>query len=222
MWFSSRIFSFRQNVADFDSDCVHLTDFSVFIDVLVISYQLSLFCPSDQGLLIAQKTCLLVAAAVDLEQGRKASTTYEQVMFHLQRTEKGEVCCLLYFFALTHLFLFPFRKSSPLILEASWFQRFIMVNSFHSKSCIWFSLFLLDAPSHGLIPSLLLYLSSLSLCGNLWPIKVFPLLLFLFTLLLWKNSSVSRVLIAKWSDFLSLFLFTQYSICLNMSPLSCV
>lgn len=89
MWFSCRIFSFRQDVADFDSDCVQLTEFSTFIDVLVVSYQLSLFCPSDQGLLIAQKTCLLVAAAVDLERGRKAPTTYEQVMFNLQRTAEG-------------------------------------------------------------------------------------------------------------------------------------
>ncbi|VTJ85808.1 Hypothetical predicted protein, partial [Marmota monax] len=52
--------------------------FSLFIDVLVISYQLSQFCPSDQVILIAQKTCLLMAAAVDLEQGRKAATTFEQ------------------------------------------------------------------------------------------------------------------------------------------------
>lgn len=89
MWFSSRMCSFRQDVADFDSDCVHLTEFSAFIDVLVISYQLSLFCPSDQGLLIAQKTCLLVAAAVDLEQGRKATKTSEQVMLNLQRTDEG-------------------------------------------------------------------------------------------------------------------------------------
>lgn len=89
MRFSSNIFSPRQDVADFHSDCVHLTEFSLFTDALVISYQLSLFCPSDQGLLIAQKTCLLVAAAVDLEQGRKATTTYEQVMCSLHRTDEG-------------------------------------------------------------------------------------------------------------------------------------
>ncbi|EDL14162.1 testis expressed gene 11, isoform CRA_a [Mus musculus] len=47
---------------------------------MVISYQLSLFCPLDQGLLIAQKTCLLVAAAVDLDRGRKAPTICEQNM----------------------------------------------------------------------------------------------------------------------------------------------
>ena len=63
--------------------CVHLAEFSLFIDILVISYQLSQFCPSDQVILIAQKTCLLMAAAVDLEQARKASTPLEQVMCNL-------------------------------------------------------------------------------------------------------------------------------------------
>jgi hypothetical protein len=87
--FPSSILSFRQDVADFHSDCVHLTAFSLFIHVLVISYQLSLFCPLDQGLLIAQKTCLLVAAAVDLDRGRKAPTICEQVMCNLQRTDEG-------------------------------------------------------------------------------------------------------------------------------------
>ncbi|KAI4554471.1 hypothetical protein MJG53_019770 [Ovis ammon polii x Ovis aries] len=57
------------------------TEFSLFIDVLVISYQLSQFCPSDQVILIAQKTCLLMAAAIDLDQGRKASTAFEQTCF---------------------------------------------------------------------------------------------------------------------------------------------
>lgn len=40
--------------------------------------QLSQFCPSDKAVLIAQKTCLLMAAAVDLEMGRQASPS-EQV-----------------------------------------------------------------------------------------------------------------------------------------------
>ncbi|KAM9180504.1 testis-expressed protein 11 [Dugong dugon] len=47
-------------------------------EFFVLSYKLSQFCPSDQVILIAQKTCLLMAAAVDLEQGRKASTNFEQ------------------------------------------------------------------------------------------------------------------------------------------------
>uniref|UniRef100_A0A8C5UW20 Protein ZIP4 homolog n=1 Tax=Microcebus murinus TaxID=30608 RepID=A0A8C5UW20_MICMU len=57
-----------------DDDPVTMREF------FILSYKLSQFCPSDQVILIAQKTCLLMAAAVDLEQGRKASTTFEQVM----------------------------------------------------------------------------------------------------------------------------------------------
>ncbi|XP_026949390.1 testis-expressed protein 11 [Sagmatias obliquidens] len=49
-------------------------------EFFIISYKLSQFCPSDQAVLIAQKTCLLVASAVDLEKGRKASTISEQTM----------------------------------------------------------------------------------------------------------------------------------------------
>ncbi|XP_021043477.1 testis-expressed protein 11 isoform X2 [Mus pahari] len=51
----------------------------------ILSYKLSLFCPLDQGLLIAQKTCLLIAAAVDLDRGRKALTTSEQVSTKCKR-----------------------------------------------------------------------------------------------------------------------------------------
>ncbi|XP_049975662.1 testis-expressed protein 11 isoform X4 [Alexandromys fortis] len=60
----------------------------------MVSYKLSLFCPYDQGLLIAQKTCLLVAAAADLEQGRKAPTTYEQtrlLRMSLEHTQKCKI-----------------------------------------------------------------------------------------------------------------------------------
>uniref|UniRef100_A0A8C3QUD0 Protein ZIP4 homolog n=1 Tax=Cyanoderma ruficeps TaxID=181631 RepID=A0A8C3QUD0_9PASS len=41
--------------------------------------QLSQFCPSDKAVLVAQKTCLLMAAAVDLEMGRQQVTPSEQV-----------------------------------------------------------------------------------------------------------------------------------------------
>ncbi|XP_028625874.1 testis-expressed protein 11 isoform X2 [Grammomys surdaster] len=54
-------------------------DLEAMKNFFMVSYKLSLFCPSDQGLLIAQKTCLLVAAAVDLQQGRKATTVCVQV-----------------------------------------------------------------------------------------------------------------------------------------------
>uniref|UniRef100_A0A8C6CQK9 Protein ZIP4 homolog n=1 Tax=Moschus moschiferus TaxID=68415 RepID=A0A8C6CQK9_MOSMO len=55
-----------------ENDPLSMREFFVF------SCMLSQFCPSDQAILIAQKTCLLMAAAVDLEQGRKASTPFEQ------------------------------------------------------------------------------------------------------------------------------------------------
>ena len=42
-------------------------------------FQLSQFCPSDKAVLIAQKTCLLMAAAIDLELGRQEVTPSEQV-----------------------------------------------------------------------------------------------------------------------------------------------
>lgn len=93
--------------------CVHLAEFSLFIDVLVISYQLSQFCPSDQAVLIAQKTCLLVASAVDLEKGRKASTISEQVMCNLQEKHKHSVCCLVCLLSLMQLFLILFKESVP-------------------------------------------------------------------------------------------------------------
>ncbi|XP_059107460.1 testis-expressed protein 11 [Peromyscus eremicus] len=62
----------------------------------MVSYKLSLFCPSDQGLLIAQKTCLLVAAAVDLEQGRKASTIYEQTRLLRMSLEQTQKCKIVW------------------------------------------------------------------------------------------------------------------------------
>uniref|UniRef100_A0A673UWN9 Protein ZIP4 homolog n=1 Tax=Suricata suricatta TaxID=37032 RepID=A0A673UWN9_SURSU len=59
---------------------------------LILSYKLSQFCPSDQVILIAQKTCLLMAAAVDLEQGRKATTTSEQTQLLNRALEQIYVC----------------------------------------------------------------------------------------------------------------------------------
>uniref|UniRef100_A0A8C6RQT3 Testis-expressed sequence 11 protein n=1 Tax=Nannospalax galili TaxID=1026970 RepID=A0A8C6RQT3_NANGA len=61
-------------------------------EFFMISYKLSLFCPSDQNLLISQKTCLLISAAVDLDQGRRAATTYEQAMLLNQSFEKINKC----------------------------------------------------------------------------------------------------------------------------------
>ncbi|XP_060039274.1 testis-expressed protein 11 [Erinaceus europaeus] len=61
-------------------------------EFFILSYKMSQFCPSDQVVMISQKTCLLMAAAVDLEQGRKASTKYEQTQFLSRALEEIYKC----------------------------------------------------------------------------------------------------------------------------------
>ncbi|XP_052670100.1 testis-expressed protein 11 isoform X5 [Harpia harpyja] len=58
-------------------------------DFFLLSFKLSQFCPSDKAVLIAQKTCLLMAAAVDLEMGRQVTPSEQtelltQALQHLQ------------------------------------------------------------------------------------------------------------------------------------------
>ncbi|XP_004694489.1 PREDICTED: testis-expressed sequence 11 protein [Condylura cristata] len=69
-----------------DKDPVTMREF------FILSYKLSQFCPSDQVILIAQKTCLLMAAAADLEQGKKASTTFEQTRLLSRALEQIHKC----------------------------------------------------------------------------------------------------------------------------------
>ncbi|XP_016885138.1 testis-expressed protein 11 isoform X1 [Homo sapiens] len=69
-----------------DKDPVMMREF------FILSYKMSQFCPSDQVILIARKTCLLMAVAVDLEQGRKASTAFEQTMFLSRALEEIQTC----------------------------------------------------------------------------------------------------------------------------------
>ncbi|XP_024900199.1 testis-expressed protein 11 [Pteropus alecto] len=69
-----------------DKDSVMMREF------FMLSYKLSQFCPSDQVILIAQKTCLLMASAVDLEQGKKASTPFEQTILLNRALEQIEKC----------------------------------------------------------------------------------------------------------------------------------
>ncbi|XP_008578974.1 PREDICTED: testis-expressed sequence 11 protein-like, partial [Galeopterus variegatus] len=61
-------------------------------EFFILSYKLSQFCTSNQVILIMQKTCLLMAAAVDLEQGRKASTTFEQTNLLNRALEQIHKC----------------------------------------------------------------------------------------------------------------------------------
>uniref|UniRef100_A0A8D0FFM1 Protein ZIP4 homolog n=1 Tax=Strix occidentalis caurina TaxID=311401 RepID=A0A8D0FFM1_STROC len=55
-------------------------------------FGLSQFCPSDKAVLIAQKTCLLMAAAIDLEMGRQKVTPSEQMELMTQALQHLQAC----------------------------------------------------------------------------------------------------------------------------------
>nr|XP_013802121.1 PREDICTED: testis-expressed sequence 11 protein [Apteryx mantelli mantelli] len=61
-------------------------------DFFVLSFKLSQFCPSDKAVLIAQKTCLLMAAAIDLELGRQQVTPSEQMELLTQALQHLQAC----------------------------------------------------------------------------------------------------------------------------------
>ncbi|NWI94133.1 TEX11 protein, partial [Pitta sordida] len=61
-------------------------------DFFVLSFKLSQFCPSDKAVLIAQKTCLLMAAAVELEMGRQEETPSEQMEHFSQALQHLQTC----------------------------------------------------------------------------------------------------------------------------------
>ncbi|XP_066106577.1 testis-expressed protein 11 [Saccopteryx bilineata] len=67
-------------------------DSVIMREFFILSYKLSQFCPSDQVILIAQKACLLMAAAIDLQQGRKASTALEQTRYLNRALEEIHSC----------------------------------------------------------------------------------------------------------------------------------
>ncbi|XP_062440910.1 testis-expressed protein 11 isoform X2 [Rhea pennata] len=61
-------------------------------DFFVLSFKLSQFCPSDKAVLIAQKTCLLMAAAIDLEMGRQQVTPSEQMELLTEALQHLQAC----------------------------------------------------------------------------------------------------------------------------------
>ncbi|NWI59750.1 TEX11 protein, partial [Calyptomena viridis] len=61
-------------------------------DFFVLSFKLSQFCPSDKAVLIAQKTCLLMAAAIDLEMGRQEVAPSEQMEHFSQALQHLQTC----------------------------------------------------------------------------------------------------------------------------------
>ncbi|NWH79539.1 TEX11 protein, partial [Piaya cayana] len=61
-------------------------------DFFLLSFKFSQFCPSDKAVLIAQRTCLLMAAAVDLEVGRQQVTPSEQAVLFSQALQHLQTC----------------------------------------------------------------------------------------------------------------------------------
>ncbi|NXU47153.1 TEX11 protein, partial [Turnix velox] len=61
-------------------------------DFFLLSFKLSQLCPSDKAVLIAQKTCLLMAAAVDLEMGRQHLTPSKQMELFTQALQHLQTC----------------------------------------------------------------------------------------------------------------------------------
>ncbi|NXG55581.1 TEX11 protein, partial [Hemiprocne comata] len=61
-------------------------------DFFLLSFKLSQFCPSDKAVLLAQKTCLLMAAAVDLEMGRQQVSPSEQTELFTQALQHLQAC----------------------------------------------------------------------------------------------------------------------------------
>ncbi|KAM4697223.1 testis-expressed protein 11 [Rhinophrynus dorsalis] len=61
-------------------------------ECFILSYKLSLYCPCDKPVLVAQKSCLLMAAALDLEMARKATDHLEQDELLSHSLENIELC----------------------------------------------------------------------------------------------------------------------------------
>ncbi|XP_069468535.1 testis-expressed protein 11 [Ambystoma mexicanum] len=61
-------------------------------DLFLLSYKFAQLCPSDKVVLMAQKTCLLMAAAIDLDMGRHASSSTEQIALLTQSLERIHLC----------------------------------------------------------------------------------------------------------------------------------
>ncbi|XP_069799410.1 testis-expressed protein 11 isoform X2 [Dendropsophus ebraccatus] len=72
---------------------VHTQDSPLMMqECFLLSYKLSLPCPCDKTILVAQKSCLIMAAAVDLEMARNASCHSEQVQLLIKSLENIKLC----------------------------------------------------------------------------------------------------------------------------------
>ncbi|CAH2315743.1 testis-expressed sequence 11 [Pelobates cultripes] len=61
-------------------------------DACLLSYKLSLFCTCDRLILVAQKSCLLMAAAVDMDRAREATDHSEQVELLTKSLNHIQLC----------------------------------------------------------------------------------------------------------------------------------
>nr|XP_019603464.1 PREDICTED: testis-expressed sequence 11 protein [Rhinolophus sinicus] len=61
-------------------------------EFFMLSYKISQFCPCDEVVLTSQKTCLLMASSLDLQQGRRASTPFEQTLLLNRALEQIHKC----------------------------------------------------------------------------------------------------------------------------------
>ncbi|XP_064015765.1 testis-expressed protein 11 isoform X7 [Pogoniulus pusillus] len=61
-------------------------------DFFLLSFKLSQFCPSDKAVLMAQKTCLVMAAAIELDMGREQLTPSEQMELFTQALQHLQAC----------------------------------------------------------------------------------------------------------------------------------
>ncbi|NXG47715.1 TEX11 protein, partial [Psilopogon haemacephalus] len=61
-------------------------------DFFLLSFKLSQFCPSDKAVLIAQKTCLVMAAAIELDMGRQQLTPSEQMELFTKALQHLQAC----------------------------------------------------------------------------------------------------------------------------------
>ncbi|XP_073412005.1 testis-expressed protein 11 [Dendrobates tinctorius] len=61
-------------------------------DCFLLSYKLSLPCPRDKTVLVAQKSCLIMAVSVDLEMARNATCHSEKVQLLIKALENINLC----------------------------------------------------------------------------------------------------------------------------------
>ncbi|XP_042333881.1 testis-expressed protein 11 isoform X2 [Sceloporus undulatus] len=81
---------FRKIAWNLAVQCEHCP--RIMREFFVMSFKFSQLCPSDKAILLAQRTCLLMAAAVDLNIGRKGLLPADQIQLLTQALERIQSC----------------------------------------------------------------------------------------------------------------------------------